>query len=98
MKKVLKDINYFTLEELSNGSVDIAISVNGVDLIDMPMDKGLKILRDNNLIKNDTIIVPAGLELTSIEDFGATYEYNFGNGFIVLDLCFDGDDEDEYIG
>jgi hypothetical protein len=98
MKKVLKDIEYFTLEELENGTVDMAVTVNGVDLIDMPIDEGIKILRDNNLIKNEAIIIPAGLELTSIEDFGATYEYNFGNGFIVLDLCFNNDDEDEYIG
>jgi predicted O-methyltransferase YrrM len=95
-KKVIKDIIYGTVKDLKSGSFDLAFTIKGQDLINMDLDEGLKIMKDNGLVKDDNLIIPAGVELTNTQQYGGAIEYNFGNGFIVVDLAFD-NDENEYI-
>lgn len=95
MKKVIQEIIYCEVEELRDGSCDAALSIDGVDLIDESTEDVIKVLEENNLIKDGKIIIPIGLELTEKKEFGGATEYNFDNGHIVINLCFDC--EKEYI-
>ena len=93
--ETIKDIIYGSVEDLKKGYYDLAITINGKDLINMPIDEGIKILNGNGLIKGDNIIIPKGLSVTT-KQIGGALECNFNNGYIIADLAFDGD-IDEYI-
>jgi hypothetical protein len=51
MKKVLKDIVYCTIEEAQEGSCNIAMIVDGHDLICADPVDAIEILQHHNLIK-----------------------------------------------
>jgi hypothetical protein len=70
--------------------------VDGHDLICADPVDAIEILQHHNLIKGDDIVIPAGTEVTNIQQFGGATCYEFNNGDVIVDLAFD--DEDEYIG
>ena len=94
--KTIQEIIYCSIDEIKEGNVDIAITIDGNDLIDKDTNEALKILKNNNMINNGNVVIPAGLEVTKKQCVGAE-EYNFGNGHIIVDLAFDDGEEKQYI-
>ncbi|MFA6199255.1 MAG: hypothetical protein WC679_02450 [Bacteroidales bacterium] len=87
INKVLKtDIIYSDLKLVLDGEYEIAIEINGIDLIDLPVDQAIDILNANGLIKEQLILIPAGSILDSEEYFGGACEYSFNNGLIKADM------------
>ena len=97
VKKVIKNIIYCTVKDVKDNICDLAIDLNGQSLIDMNRNKALNLLKVNGLIEDGNIIIPKGFELTDHKLHGGAEEYIFNNGFLAIDMSFDGD-EDEYIG
>ncbi len=96
--KLLKDIVYGKIEYVKAGHYDINIVINGEDLADMNVDDAINILEKNNLINNEHIVIPKGLELTSKKNINQITELNFNNGAMIVNMVIDSDDdESKYI-
>jgi hypothetical protein len=96
-KKVVKEIFYDDVNQLKRDGVEITI--NGTNLWDLNFDEAYKMLKDNNMIDGDKVIIPVGLELTDrIQHPVGPAEYVFNNGLIKVPLSFSNPtDENEHI-
>lgn len=95
--KVLKnDLLYVNLNQVVDGSTDIGINLNGVELINEELKGAVKLLSDGGMIKGDgDIIIPKGATFVKKEEFGGATEYTFtfnGNTALV-DLFLEDEDE-----
>ncbi|MNB91967.1 hypothetical protein D3C81_587410 [compost metagenome] len=100
MKKVIKNVEYVAIKDVEQGSSDLAVTINGIDLIEMELEKGVEILSQHNLIKDGHFIIPAGYSLVGITQHGGAFEYEFQNGDtnILVDMSFDNEEEEaQYI-
>ena len=91
---VKKDIVYCTIKDLVDGNCELGMTINGINLIDMMLDEALVILKDNSMVKGDAVVIPKGVVLNSREEHGGATEYVFDEGNIVVDLVFDGNEEE----
>lgn len=96
--KFIKEVFVFDKEMAFNGEVDFAVTINGADLIDAPIDRAWAMLNAHGLIKDDKFIIPMGTRVIyKIQYSGATeYKLNYNNTMITLDLALD--NENEFIG
>jgi hypothetical protein len=90
---VIKDIIYSKLEDLWKNK--LRMQIGNRLLINMDEDEAIDLLKENNMIKDGNIIIPAGLELTEKIQKGNDIEYNFFYDFIIVTLNLK--NESEYI-
>lgn len=88
MKKVINDIVLMKVDEVKEGIYNLAFTINGENLIDKEVEYGLNKLNEIGLIKNDNVIIPAGLEILSYNEDEEHCEFKINDNMITTDNLF----------
>lgn len=68
--KFIKEVFVFDYEMVINGEVDMTVTVNEDDLMDMSVETGWAMMDALGLIKNDQFIIPIGTKILYMIDQG----------------------------